>query len=297
MTDSRSYPVTVEALRIFSKIKALALNAKPDDLPDTLAHIVRLCIDSGAKPLFDRNWREDASHENGNYECFCTDCEQPFIGHKRRVTCKACSEIRFASVAQTVPDRFRAEEVACILMDMRSPLSVEATQIIRTLAAQAPVMPDEVSLRNPNFVHINMLRGGIAKPTWQQIKHLYPEEFAQAPCCRGLAPTFECRCEQESLASAQAETKPVASPSNAELRADADKLSKDLIGRIAIVFGRHEVDARMVVTACSMVSGSYAFNIRNLELKRELVERWIETFRIYADVPDSPLPSTEGGSK
>lgn len=32
-------------------------------------------------------------------------------------------------------------------------------------------------LANPNAVHLNMLRGGIAKPSWDQIKHIYPEQF------------------------------------------------------------------------------------------------------------------------
>jgi hypothetical protein len=35
----------------------------------------------------------------------------------------------------------------------------------------------ELSLKNPNVVHLNMLNGGIAKPTPGQIKHLYPELF------------------------------------------------------------------------------------------------------------------------
>jgi aromatic ring-opening dioxygenase catalytic subunit (LigB family) len=52
---------------------------------------------------------------------------------------------------------------------------------------------------------------------------------------------------------------PTNAVSHADLRADADKLADDLLGRIAIVFGRHTVDARMVVTACSMVAGSYEF--------------------------------------
>ncbi len=38
-----------------------------------------------------RNWREDFGHENGNYECWCNDCQKPFFGHKRRITCKACA--------------------------------------------------------------------------------------------------------------------------------------------------------------------------------------------------------------
>jgi hypothetical protein len=38
-----------------------------------------------------RNWFEDASHENGNYQCRCTDCGEIFIGHKRRVVCRTCA--------------------------------------------------------------------------------------------------------------------------------------------------------------------------------------------------------------
>ena len=36
------------------------------------------------------DWEEDFSHENGNYECHCCICGRTFIGHKRRVTCRAC---------------------------------------------------------------------------------------------------------------------------------------------------------------------------------------------------------------
>jgi hypothetical protein len=32
-------------------------------------------------------------------------------------------------------------------------------------------------LKNPNAVHANMLTGRIAKPSWAQIKHLYPNEI------------------------------------------------------------------------------------------------------------------------
>ena len=40
-------------------------------------------------------------------------------------------------------------------------------------------------LKDPNVVHINMLRGGITKPSWAQIEHLYPEEVAAIRCARG----------------------------------------------------------------------------------------------------------------
>lgn len=50
-----------------------------------------------------RNWTEDASHENGNYECICAACGQHFTGHKRRVVCKACSTSS-ATPAMTAPE-------------------------------------------------------------------------------------------------------------------------------------------------------------------------------------------------
>lgn len=52
----------------------------------------------------DRNWFEDAAHENGNYECSCVECGHGFIGHKRRVLCKICSNLLTPPVASTVRD-------------------------------------------------------------------------------------------------------------------------------------------------------------------------------------------------
>ncbi len=38
------------------------------------------------------DWPEDAHLENGNYVNSCCKCKQRFIGHKRRVVCKACHQ-------------------------------------------------------------------------------------------------------------------------------------------------------------------------------------------------------------
>lgn len=54
-----------------------------------------------ALPSTDRNWVEDAPHENGNYECSCVECGHSFIGHKRRVLCKLCSNLLAPSVPST----------------------------------------------------------------------------------------------------------------------------------------------------------------------------------------------------
>jgi hypothetical protein len=37
-----------------------------------------------------RDWQEDFSHENGNYNNDCMVCGEVFRGHKRRVVCKVC---------------------------------------------------------------------------------------------------------------------------------------------------------------------------------------------------------------
>ena len=38
-----------------------------------------------------RDWPEDAADaDNGQYQCRCVECEQPFVGHKRRTHCKLC---------------------------------------------------------------------------------------------------------------------------------------------------------------------------------------------------------------
>ena len=36
------------------------------------------------------DWPEDSLHENGNYQNLCVECGCTFIGHKRRVVCRAC---------------------------------------------------------------------------------------------------------------------------------------------------------------------------------------------------------------
>ncbi len=37
-----------------------------------------------------RDWIEDDAHENGHYQRTCCACHETFIGHKRRVVCRAC---------------------------------------------------------------------------------------------------------------------------------------------------------------------------------------------------------------
>lgn len=39
-----------------------------------------------------KDWPEDFSHENGMYYCRCGHCKSLFVGYKRRVVCRQCSE-------------------------------------------------------------------------------------------------------------------------------------------------------------------------------------------------------------
>lgn len=39
-----------------------------------------------------RSWHEDREHENGNYDCICSQCNEVFTGHKRRVICRICAK-------------------------------------------------------------------------------------------------------------------------------------------------------------------------------------------------------------
>jgi len=38
-----------------------------------------------------RDWIEDFNHENGMYGNLCIECENEFIGHKRRMVCRICA--------------------------------------------------------------------------------------------------------------------------------------------------------------------------------------------------------------
>jgi len=55
------------------------------------------------KVYTERDYQEDASLENGNYENRCFKCGKLFIGYKRRVACKMCAiEIDEANVKEMI---------------------------------------------------------------------------------------------------------------------------------------------------------------------------------------------------
>lgn len=70
--------------------------------------------------------------------------------------------------------RERAELAGLHGRDMDEDAMLDAANEIERLQG------DLDKLNDPNAVHMNMLRGSIAKPSFEQIKHIYPTEFALA---------------------------------------------------------------------------------------------------------------------
>jgi hypothetical protein len=64
------------------------------DKVDACVAMLKALEDVPPKPTSTNyNWPEDFDSENGKYYNICTSCKLPFIGHKRRVTCKVCANL------------------------------------------------------------------------------------------------------------------------------------------------------------------------------------------------------------
>jgi uncharacterized protein YodC (DUF2158 family) len=58
-----------------------------------------------------RDWPEDAADEdNGSYNCHCVKCQQTFVGHKRRTTCKDCHNKCWQARAEKAEARIKEFE-------------------------------------------------------------------------------------------------------------------------------------------------------------------------------------------
>ena len=72
---------------------------------------------------------------------------------------------------------------AAILGPDVAPICHAANVVRGDICAAISVVLDDIAqkLNDPTFVHINMLRGGIAMLTDTQVKHLYPHLFEKEP--------------------------------------------------------------------------------------------------------------------
>lgn len=59
----------------------------------------------------ERNWPEDAKYENGNYQNTCHYCHSLFVGYKRRLVCKSCSNLAIIPLDETVPARNQTSDI------------------------------------------------------------------------------------------------------------------------------------------------------------------------------------------
>lgn len=121
----------VVALRIRNAIEEAIARAQPEQPPCHLCHlpmpdgtdghglgecvpVCPTCDGTGIEqqPQPSRDWPEDAvDQDNGRYQCKCCHCGSTFIGHKLRVTCRACThEGKFKQPAESAPSRPAALE-------------------------------------------------------------------------------------------------------------------------------------------------------------------------------------------
>jgi hypothetical protein len=118
----------------------------------------------------DGNWPGDASQENGNYNCTCCQCGLVFIGHKRRVQCRACAKPEDQLVEATVElKRIKAQlaikggdatwptkwayESACAALDKHRKRADDAEAALRTIAET----PAHHAGQTPNEFHFQQL--------------------------------------------------------------------------------------------------------------------------------------------
>jgi len=97
-------------------------NSWESDVAAICADLVAPDTQKAGAAVIDRDWTEDAAHENGNYQCLCSTCGNTFIGHKRRVTCKACAAATTAGApAVSCETALTADEADFVLKVLRSP--------------------------------------------------------------------------------------------------------------------------------------------------------------------------------
>ncbi len=80
-----------------------------------------------------------------------------------------------------------------VFEETRAAVSAAREKLLAEYRAENERLRVTPDLADPVVVHANMLRGTIAKPSWENIKHLYPEQFAvpqTAPTSEEVARTI-----------------------------------------------------------------------------------------------------------
>ena len=62
------------------------------------------------------------------------------------------------------------------IRDVKITGASKSEELISRTSASSVIQELEASLLDPGCVHVNMLRGGIAKPSWNNILHIYPDK-------------------------------------------------------------------------------------------------------------------------
>jgi hypothetical protein len=99
------------------------------------------------------DWPEDFPHENGNYCCVCSVCENVFRGHKRRTICRAC-----ANNPTPAPASIMGEKMVSLCLLLRhgpyggaQPRFCEAADALESLSARCRELEGERDLYRNSY--------------------------------------------------------------------------------------------------------------------------------------------------
>ena len=120
--------------------------------------------------MSDNDWTEDFAHENGCYGCRCLECDQPFVGHKRRVICRVCKPR--INLPTPVPTPRTDKATQSIDVGSSGVLEVDdAEKIERALNAEVERLERE--LAESNAADMRALRIGYAfTPDCQSVEEM-----------------------------------------------------------------------------------------------------------------------------
>ena len=163
-----------------------------------------------------------------------------------------CGPVTIRAVASEVLESREAMHGLSVTTDT---ITDVANQVLESRKRIAEL---KAALADPNRVHANMLSGRIAKPTWQQIKHLYPVEIAEREAALAKAKetadaefTAKLRYRDERMA-AEAEVKRLREAVSALAEQAAHCIVGFQIGKMDIKKAMIELDNRVIAARAAL---------------------------------------------
>jgi hypothetical protein len=169
----QSHKLVIEALRFQARSSVMHDDAQPEQHPaqEALAwwgkwgeQIVQGAVERGNAQYWADNRRQEEAFREWEQSGYEGDCRQCTNGSLTDYITRSVLALGIPSVSRSSAGN---EAAIRILSALKACRACRAEQ-------------DVEKLKDPVAVHINMLRGGIARPSWAAIKHIYPEHFQLA---------------------------------------------------------------------------------------------------------------------